>query len=73
MFITKFINNDKAFALIKVILFYINKRFYSRISFNKNIINYENTYKRLNINRISDITKNIKRVLNYIRFKIKRS
>ena len=50
LFIIEFINNNIILIIINILSFLINKRFYSRINFSSNIIDYEIIYKYLNIN-----------------------
>ena len=50
-----------------MLFFYINKDFYSRISFYFNIINYVIIRKRLNAIKTKNIINHIKDVLAYIR------
>ncbi len=45
----KFVDNNILFSVIFLILFFINKNFHSHMSFNSDIIEYESTHKRLQI------------------------
>ena len=51
----KFANNNNILLIIDILSFYINKSFNSRINFNLDSIDYNNTYKRLDISRAEDI------------------
>ena len=52
-------NNNNVLIFINVSLFYINKDFYFRISFNFNIIDYIIIRKRFNVAKV-------KNIINYI-------
>jgi len=45
----KFVNNNVLFSVIFLILFFMNKNFHSHMSFNSDIIKYESTHERLQI------------------------
>ena len=51
----EFANNNNVLAFTNISLFYINKGFYSRISFNFNIINYVIIRKRLDVIKAKNI------------------
>jgi hypothetical protein len=48
----EFVNNNILFSVIFLILFFMNKSFHSRMSFDPDIIEYESTRERLQINRV---------------------
>ena len=56
---TKFADNDEVSSFIEVISFYINKGFYSRMSFSKDFTTYAITRKRLDIVKVEDIANNM--------------
>jgi len=53
----EFINNNVLFSVIFLILFFMNKSFHSRMSFDSDIIEYESTRERLQINRVKNISE----------------
>ena len=55
MLIIEFANNNNVSTFISVLFFYTNKGFYSRISFNFDIIDYVIIRKRFNVIKIKDI------------------
>ena len=59
----KFSKNLNIFLIILMTSFYFNKNFYSRISFDLNITNYEITRTRIKIKKINDIIIKIKELL----------
>ncbi len=59
----KFSKNFNIFLIILMTSFYFNKNFYSRISFDLNITNYEITRTRIKIKKINDIIIKIKELL----------
>ena len=56
-----------------MLLFYINKGFYSRINFNFNIIDYVIIRKRLDVIKTQNIMDRMQNVFDYIREKLKKS
>ena len=46
----EFVNNNVLFSIIFLTLFFINKNFHSCMSFDSDIIEYESTRERLQIN-----------------------
>ena len=59
----EFTNNNVLFSIINLFSFFINKDFYSKISFNSDIIKYKIIRKRLNAIKIKNIINYIKNVL----------
>ena len=59
----EFVNNNILFSVIFLILFFINKSFYSHMSFNSDIIEYESTRERLQINQVKNISEQINKTL----------
>ena len=61
----KFNNNNNILFAIDLTLFYLNKKFYSHISFNSNFILYKITRERLKATKVEDIFLKIKKLLKY--------
>ena len=61
----KFSDNNNILFAIDLIFFYLNKSFYSHISFNSNFIFYKITRERLKTIKIEDISSKIKKLLKY--------
>ncbi len=59
----KFIDNNILFSVIFLILFFMNKNFYSCISFDSDIIEYESTCERLQIDWAQNISEQINKTL----------
>ncbi len=57
LFMIEFINNNILFSIIFLILFFMNKNFHSRMSFDSDIIKYESTRERLQIDWVKNIFK----------------
>ncbi len=53
----KFVNNNILFSVIFLILFFMNKSFHSHMSFNSDIIEYESTRERLQIDWVKNISE----------------
>ncbi len=53
----KFVDNNILFSIIFLILFFMNKSFHSCMSFDSDIIKYESTCERLQINWIKNISE----------------
>ena len=68
----EFINNNNVSFFTSVSLFYANKEFHSRISFNFDIIDYIIIRKRLNAIKTKDIINYMQDVLVYIRENLNR-
>ena len=73
MLIIEFTNNNYVSTFINVLFFYINKGFHSRISFNRDIIDYVIIRKRLNVVKTQDIIDRIQDVFGYIREKLNKA
>ncbi len=67
LFMIKFINNNVLFLVIFLILFFMNKNFHSRMSFDSDIIEYESTRERLQINWIKNISEQMNKTLIFAR------
>jgi len=63
----EFVDNNVLFSVIFLILFFMNKNFHSRMSFNSDIIEYESTRKRLQIDRIKNISEQMNKTLIFAR------
>jgi len=63
----EFVNNNILFSVIFLILFFMNKSFHSCMSFNSDIIKYESTRERLQINRVKNIFKQMNKTLIFAR------
>ncbi len=63
----KFVDNNVLFSIIFLTLFFMNKSFHSRISFNPDIIEYESTRERLQIARVENIFNHMNRTLIFAR------
>ncbi len=63
----EFVNNNILFSVIFLILFFMNKSFHSCMSFNSDIIEYESTRERLQINRVKNIFKQMNKTLIFAR------
>ena len=67
----KFVNNNALLALIEMTFFFINKSFYSRMSFSLDSTSYILTRKRLQTAKIKIITDSIKKILRIMIIKAK--
>jgi len=63
----EFVNNNILFSVIFLILFFMNKSFHSRMSFDSDIIEYESIRERLQINRIKNISEQMNKTLIFAR------
>ena len=61
MLIIEFINNNVFLVLFKITSFFVNKDFYSRMSFSLNFIFYTLIQKHLQLTKIKVITDFIKK------------
>ncbi len=59
----KFVNNNILFSIIFLTFFFMNKNFHSHMSFDSDIIKYENIRERLQINWIKNISKQMNKTL----------
>ena len=67
----EFINNNALLASIKMIFFFVNKNFHSRISFSSDSTLYISTRERLQTAKIEVITDSIKKTLKMMIIKAK--
>ena len=63
----EFVNNNVLFSVIFLILFFMNKNFHSCMSFDSDIIEYESTHERLQINRVKNISEQMNKTLIFAR------
>ncbi len=63
LFIIKFVDNNILFSVIFLTLFFMNKNFHSHMSFDSDIIEYESICKRLQINRVKNISEQMNKTL----------
>jgi len=56
-----------------MILFYFNKEFHSRMSFDLDTIDYETTHERLEARKADDIVIQMKELLNFDRQQLKKT
>ncbi len=59
----KFINNNVLSSIIFLIFFFMNKNFHSHMSFDSDIIEYESTRERLQINWVKNISEQMNKTL----------
>ena len=60
---TEFVDNNVLFSVIFLIFFFMNKNFHSHMSFDSDIIEYESTRERLQINQVKNISKQMNKTL----------
>ncbi len=63
LFMIKFVDNNVLFSVIFLIFFFMNKNFHSHMSFDSDIIKYESTRERLQINWVKNISEQINKTL----------
>ncbi len=63
----EFVDNNVLSSVIFLILFFMNKKFHSRMSFDPDIIEYESTRERLQINRVKNISEQMNKTLIFAR------
>ncbi len=63
----EFVNNNVLFSVIFLIFFFINKNFHSCMSFDSDIIKYESTRERLQIDRVKNISEQMNKTLIFAR------
>ncbi len=59
----KFVDNNVLSSVIFLIFFFMNKNFHSHMSFNFDIIKYESTRKRLQVNWVKNISEQMNKTL----------
>ncbi len=63
----EFVDNNVLFSVIFLTLFFMNKSFHSRMSFDSDIIEYESIRERLQIARVEDIFDHMNKTLIFAR------
>ncbi len=63
----EFVDNNVLFSVIFLILFFMNKSFHSRMSFDSDIIEYESIRERLQVDRVKNISEQMNKTLNFAR------
>ncbi len=63
----EFVDNNVLSSVIFLILFFMNKKFHPRMSFDPDIIEYESTRERLQINRVKNISEQMNKTLIFAR------
>ncbi len=63
----KFVDNNVLSSIIFLTLFFMNKSFHSCMSFDSDIIEYESTRERLQINRVKNIFEQMNKTLIFAR------
>ncbi len=63
----EFVDNNVLSLIIFLIFFFMNKSFHSRMSFNSDIIKYESTHERLQINQVKNISEQMNKTLIFAR------
>jgi len=59
----EFVDNNILFSVIFLTLFFMNKNFHSYMNFNSDIIEYESTRERLQIDQIKNISEQMNKTL----------
>ncbi len=59
----EFVDNNILSSVIFLIFFFINKNFHSHMSFNSDIIEYESTCERLQVNQVKNIFEQMNKTL----------
>ncbi len=63
LFMIEFVDNNILSSIIFLILFFMNKSFHSHMNFNSDIIKYESTHERLQIDRVKNIFEQMNKTL----------
>jgi len=63
LFMIEFFDNNILFSVIFLTFFFMNKSFYSHMSFNSDIIKYESTCKHLQIDWVKNISEQMNKTL----------
>jgi len=69
----KFSDNFNIFSITSMILFYFNKEFHFRMSFDSDTTDYETTRERLEVRKADDIVIRMKELLNFDRQQLKKT
>ncbi len=65
IFMMKFSDNFNIFSITSMILFYFNKEFHLRMSFDSNTTDYKTTHEQLEARKADDIVIQMKELLNF--------
>ncbi len=63
----EFVNNNILSSVIFLTLFFMNKNFHSRMSFDSDIIEYESIRERLQVDRVKNISEQMNKTLIFAR------
>jgi len=69
----KFSDNFNIFSITSMILFYFNKEFHLRMSFDSDTTDNETTRERLEVRKADDIVIQMKELLNFDRQQLKKT
>ncbi len=69
----KFSDNFNIFLITSMTLFYFNKEFHSRMSFDSDMTDYKTTCERLEVRKADDIVIQMKELLNFNRQQLKKT
>ncbi len=61
----EFIDNNALFSIIFLISFFLNKDFYSCMSFEFNVIEYESSHERLQMTKVENIFEHMNKTLKF--------
>ena len=67
IFMTEFADNNAIFATTRLFLFFVNKKFHSRMNFSFDSTSYTITKKRFLIVKTKNIIDTMQNILNYVR------
>ncbi len=67
LLIIEFVDNNVLSSVIFLIFFFMNKSFHSHMSFNSDIIKYESTHERLQIDQVKNISEQMNKTLIFAR------
>ncbi len=67
LFMIEFVDNNVLSSVIFLIFFFMNKSFHSHMSFDSDIIKYESTRERLQINQVKNISEQMNKTLIFAR------
>ncbi len=63
----EFVDNNALFSVIFSIFFFLNKDFHSHMSFELDVIEYESSYKRLQMTKVENISEHMNKTLKFAR------
>ncbi len=63
----EFVNNNALFSVIFLISFFLNKDFYSCMSFELDVIKYESSCECLQMTKVENISEHINKTLKFAR------